>query len=144
MHISVRIFRIVTGLLPVSLLLLTSSAVHAQDSLRYKRHDLALTIGRTDSTARTSYLNVGLLGGAARLHGLQLNAMTSFARYEMHGLQLSGLSGVAMNMRGMQLSAFSNVSLSPFKGVQLGGVTNISHGVAAECSSRPLPTSVQR
>lgn len=56
MHISVRIFRIVTGLLPVSLLLLTSSAVHAQDSLRYKRHDLALTIGRTDSTARTSYL----------------------------------------------------------------------------------------
>lgn len=129
MHISVRIFRIVMGLLPVPLLLLTGSAVHAQDSLRYKRHDMALTIGRTDSTAHTSYLNIGLLGGAARLHGLQLNAMTSFARYEMHGLQLSGLSGVAMNMRGMQLSAFSNVSLSPFKGLQLGGVTNISHGV---------------
>lgn len=117
-------------LLPVLLSLATCAGVYAQDSLKYRRHDLALTIGRTDSSAvRTSYLNVGLLGGAARLHGFQLNAMTSFAGREMHGVQLSGLSGVAMNMRGVQLSAFSNVSLSPFRGLQLGGVTNISRGV---------------
>ena len=103
---------------------------YAQDSLKYRRHDLALTIGRTDSSAvRTSYLNVGLIGGAGRLRGFHLNTMTSFAGREMHGVQLSGLSSVAMSMRGVQLSAFSNVSLSPFSGMQLGGVTNISRGV---------------
>lgn len=130
MHTPGYRFRRAMRLLPVLLSLATCAGVYAQDSLKYRRHDLALTIGRTDSSAvRTSYLNVGLLGGAARLHGFQLNAMTSFAGREMHGVQLSGLSSVAMNMRGVQLSAFSNVSLSPFRGLQLGGVTNISRGV---------------
>lgn len=119
------------AMLPVFVLtVVMPMRVHGQDSLHHGRHDLALTIGRTDSTGmKASSLNVGLLGGAARLHGMQLNAMTSFAAREMHGVQLSGLSGVAMDMRGAQISLFGNVSLSPFRGVQLSGVTNISRGV---------------
>lgn len=116
----------------LALLIMAASAhgIHAQDSLNRKHHDLALTIGYTDSNnVKTSFLNAGLIGGTRHLHGLQLNTMTSFASYDMKGLQISGLSGVAMNMRGIQLSALGNVSLSPFRGIQISGITNISRGV---------------
>ena len=121
---------IVKRLLPVLLAAVSVIPLCARDSLDYRHHDLAFTLGRTDSCMRRiSFLNAGLLGGAGRLAGFQLNAMTSFANFGMHGVQISGLSGVATDMRGAQLSAFSNVSLSPFRGVQIGGVTNISRGV---------------
>lgn len=105
-------------------------SAHGADSLRHSRHDLALTISGADSCRmKTSFLNAGLLGGAGRLHGLQLNAMMSFSSREMRGIQISGLSGVAADMHGVQLSALGNVSLSPFRGMQISGITNISRGV---------------
>lgn len=124
---------ILRWLLCVLTIMVTAVAATAEeehDALKYRRHDLALTIsGNGGDSLRASFLNIGVLGGADRLHGVQLNMMTSFSRGEMHGLQLSGLSNVARNVSGMQLSAFSNVSLSPYCGFQISGVTNISRGV---------------
>lgn len=102
----------------------------AHDTIPSRRHDMALTLFNDgDDSARIAAFSLGLVGGTARLHGVQLNLMTSFARNEMRGLQLSGLSNVASGMRGVQFSGFSNISLSPFRGIQMGGVTNISRGV---------------
>lgn len=112
--------------------LLTASyaEAEAQDTLQKKRNHLAINISRSgEDSLKTSVLNIGLLGGDARLGGLQLNAMSSFSPVSMRGVQISGLSSLASQMRGVQISAFSNVSLSPFRGMQLGGVTNISRGV---------------
>ena len=51
MHTPGYRFRRAMRLLPVLLSLATCAGVYAQDSLKYRRHDLALTIGRTDSSA---------------------------------------------------------------------------------------------
>ncbi|MDO4161144.1 MAG: DUF3943 domain-containing protein [Prevotellaceae bacterium] len=103
---------------------------HSQDTVIRKRHDIAFSLFHTDKdSVRNVSMNLGILGATERLHGFQLNLMSSFALKEMHGLQIAGLSGIASDMHGVQLSVFSNVSLTPFKGIQLSGVTNISRGV---------------
>ena len=107
-----------------------ASHVVAQDSLYKKSVNIGLSIYHTgiDSLKLTS-LNVGIASGASHLHGVQLNAFSSFALTDAHGIQVSGLSTVASDLRGMQISPFANISLTPFKGIQLGGISNISRGV---------------
>ncbi len=101
-----------------------------RDTVSNARHDLAITIGhKGEDSLKVAAVNIGLLGSAPVMHGLQVNTMTSFAKTEMHGVQISGLSNVATGMRGVQISPFGNVSLSPFRGVQLSGVSNISRGI---------------
>ena len=109
--------------------LFCTDSVAQTDSLRHRRHDLALTFGGSGEAQRPATINVGLLGSAPYLRGVQLNAMTSMAMGEIRGAQLATLSNVGNDIRGVQLSAFSNVSLSAFRGVQVGGVINLSHGV---------------
>ena len=106
-----------------------AQAPASTDSVSPRRHDLALTLGRTAGDMTTANLNIGFLGGADHLRGVQLNAMTSFVHSDMHGVQISGLSNVGSGIKGVQLSTFSNVSLTPFRGFQIGGVTNISRGI---------------
>lgn len=118
--------------LPLCIFLMMGATVtaEAQDTTRYRRHDLALSVNHLGKdSVRVASLEVGLLGGTPRLGGVQLNLMTSFVGLQMQGVQLSGLSNVATNMSGVQLSGFSNVSLSPFRGFQVSGVSNISRGV---------------
>ena len=93
-------------------------------------HELAVSLrGGSKDSLQYTWLNLGLIGGASRLSGMQLNLMSSYVRNSMHGVQLSGLSSVASRMCGVQLSAMSNISLQPFRGLQISGITNISHGV---------------
>lgn len=100
------------------------------DTVPPRRHDIAINIfSHTHDSIRMPAFNLGIIGGAARLHGVQLNLISSFTRDEMHGWQFSGLSNVASGLKGVQFTGFSNVSLSPFRGIQIGGVTNISRGV---------------
>ena len=96
-----------------------ASHVVAQDSLYKKSVNIGLSIYHTgiDSLKLTS-LNVGIASGASHLHGVQLNAFSSFALTDAHGIQVSGLSTVASDLRGMQISPFANISLTPFKGIQ--------------------------
>jgi len=94
-------------------------------------------------SAGNSHINIGLIGQADTLKGLQLNLLNSAAgkmeglqmspvlsvAKEMEGLQIAGISTLSSNLNGIQISSFNNVSLSPFKGIQLAGISNVSMGV---------------
>jgi len=111
-------------------MMLAQNTLHAQETTGQRTHDAAISVWTAGKdSVKTTRLNVGILGEADVLRGVQINGLTSFTRSDMRGVQLSGLSSVAGGMHGIQLSALSNISTSPFSGIQLGGVTNISMGV---------------
>jgi len=91
----------------------------------------------------TPHTNIGLIGTADTLRGVQFNLLSSTA-IQSRGVQLStvlsaaksargvqwaGVTSVADSLRGMQLSSMNNIVLSPLHGLQLSGVSNVAMGV---------------
>jgi len=88
-------------------------------------------------------LNLGVIGRADTLKGLQLNLLSSSADLlkgvqigavvgaadNLSGVQWAALSTVSRRFKGFQLSSMNNVALSPYRGWQIAGVSNVAMGV---------------
>ena len=110
-------------LLLTAFMLMVASAATAQ-----LPHGLSVDIGKThhQDTTHVTNLSIGVTSHTDTLKGVQINALSNYARHT-EGLQLSVFSNISPTpMQGVQLSGVSNISMGVKSGLQLAGLLNVS------------------
>ncbi len=87
-------------------------------------------------TAKSSWLNIGLLSATHRVNGASLNGIASVTSRGMNGAQISGLANMNYaTTNAVQISGITNVNYGDMNGISISGLVNLnlrhSSGVVA-------------